>query len=210
MPPIELIAAFLVATAIFAFTPGPGMLYMAVQTMAHGARAGYASSVAFHLASYLHIAAAAFGVTVLLTAAPILLVGLKLVGGAYLIWMGLRLWRGPRHNGPKAADIATRSRGRAFRDSLTVELLNPKSALFYVAFLPQFTSPSAALPIWAQILVLGGVANVTFSLADVVCIVFARIVAARAVASAGLAKWGRRFGGLTLGMLGAKVMAEAK
>lgn len=210
MPPIELIAAFLVASAIFAFTPGPGMLYMAVQTMAHGVRAGWASSVAFHLASYLHIAAAAFGVTVLLTAAPILLVALKLAGGAYLIWMGLRLWKGPRRDVPAVADMASRSKERAFRDSLMVEVLNPKSALFYFAFLPQFTVSTATLPIWAQILVLGVIANVTFSLADIVCIVFARIVAARAAASTRLATWGRRIGGLTLGALGAKVMAEAK
>jgi threonine/homoserine/homoserine lactone efflux protein len=210
MPPIELIAAFLVATVIFAFTPGPGMLYMAVQTMAHGARAGWASSMAFHLASYLHIAAAAFGVTVLLTAAPVLLAALKLAGGAYLVWMGLRLWRGPRHDGSAVADVAGRSGGRAFRDGLMVEVLNPKSALFYFAFLPQFTASSATLPIWGQILVLGVIANVTFSLADVVCIVFARIVAARAIASTRLAIWGRRIGGFTLGALGAKVMVEAR
>ena len=81
MPPLELLVPFLAATAIFAFTPGPGMLYMAVQTMAHGARAGWLSSVAFHLASYLHIFAADFGVTILLKIAPILLIVLKVIWG---------------------------------------------------------------------------------------------------------------------------------
>ncbi len=210
MPPAELIVPFLAATAIFAFTPGPGMLYMAVQTMAHGAGAGLLSSLAFHLASYLHIFAATFGVTVLLKTAPVLLIVLKFIGGCYLIWMGIRLWKLPK------ADILTirpsnaQPLRQAFRDSLTIEILNPKSALFYFAFLPQFTTLEAAFPVWLQILALGVIANVAFSLSDGVCIAFARLVTAKAAASARLAMWGRWLGGTVLIALGARIVADAR
>ena len=163
MPSVELLVPFLAATAIFAFTPGPGMLYLAVQTMAHGARAGWLSSVAFHLASYLHIFAAAFGVTVLLKTAPILLILLKVIGGCYLIWMGIRLWKRPRSEVPTVQSSNAQPSRQAFRDSLTIEILNPKSALFYFTFLPQFTTLNATSPVWLQILTLGIIANVAFS-----------------------------------------------
>ncbi|MEM6636200.1 MAG: LysE family translocator [Pseudomonadota bacterium] len=210
MPPVELLVPFLAATAIFAFTPGPGMLYMAVQTMAHGARAGWLSSAAFHLASYLHIFAAVFGVTVLLKTAPILLIVLKVIGGCYLIWMGFRLWKRSKSDVPTVQSSGAKSSQQAFRNSLTIEVLNPKSALFYFAFLPQFTTQDASFPIWSQILALGIIANVAFSLSDMLCIVFARFVAARAVASARLVMWGRWLGGTILVALGARIVADAR
>lgn len=210
MPHAELLVPFLAATAIFAFTPGPGMLYMAVQTMAHGTRAGWLSSVAFHLASYLHIIAAGFGVTVLLSAAPVLLVALKVIGGCYLIWMGIRLWRSPKIDDPTVQSTNAEPSRQALRDSLVIEILNPKSALFYFAFLPQFTSLEATYPVWLQILALGIVANVIFSISDAVCIVFTRLIAARAAASARIVVWGRWHGGTVLIALGARIVAETR
>jgi len=210
MPPSELLTPFLTATAIFAFTPGPGMLYMAVQTMAHGPRAGWLSSFAFHLASYLHIFAAAFGVTILLAAAPVLLIVLKIVGGCYLIWMGIRLWKHPKSDAQTVQSSKAKPSWQAFRDSLTVEILNAKSALFYFAFLPQFTTSEAAFPVWVQIVTLGVIANVAFSLTDIVCIVLARLVAAQATASARLMAWGRRIGGTILISMGARIVADTR
>lgn len=199
---------FLTATAIFAFTPGPGMLYMAVQTIAHGARAGWHSSLAFHFASYLHICAAAFGVTVLLKTAPILLIVLKLFGGLYLIWMGIRLLKRPNTNTQTTQPPNAKSSRQAFRDSFTIEILNPKSALFHFAFLPQFTTAEAAFPLWLQILTLGIIANVAFSLSDIICIVFARLLAAQAAASNRLVAWGRWLAGTILIAMGARIVAD--
>lgn len=210
MLPLELLIPFLAATAIFAFTPGPGMLYMAVQTMAHGARAGWLSSFAFHIASYLHIFAAAFGVTVLLKTAPFLLIMLKVVGGCYLIWMGIHLWKRPKADALTAQSSKAKPSRQAFRDSLTVEILNPKSALFYFAFLPQFTSSEAAFPVWIQIITLGVIANVAFSLTDIVCIVFSRLVATQAATSTRLVAWGRRIGGTILISMGARIVADTR
>lgn len=210
MPPSELLIPFLAATAIFAFTPGPGMLYLAVQTMAHGARAGWLSSFAFHIASYVHICAAAFGVTVLLRAAPVLLVILKIVGGCYLIWMGIRLWKRPKTDTETVQSPNAKPSRHAFRDSLAIEVLNPKSALFYFAFLPQFSTLEATFPVWLQILALGCVANVAFSLSDIVCIVFARLLAAQTAASSRLVAWGRWLGGAILIAMGARLVADPR
>lgn len=208
MPPTELLIPFLIATSVFAFTPGPGMFYMAIQTMAHGAKAGWLSSLAFHVASYLHIFLAAFGVTVLLAAAPVLLVVIKLSGAAYLIWMGLRMIL------VKAALPVAKNSGskkpssQAFKDSLIVELLNPKSALFYFAFLPQFTSPDGSAQVWLQIILLGAIANVMFSVTDIVCIFSARSVSMWVSSSAQIAAWGRKIGGGMLIAMGTKVASE--
>ena len=96
MPPFELLLPFIVATSGFAFIPGPGMFYMSIQTMARGRRAGWSSAAAFHLGAYVHILAAAFGVTVLLQSLPFLFFALKLASAAYLIWMGAGNLRGRR------------------------------------------------------------------------------------------------------------------
>ncbi|MEP1206796.1 MAG: LysE family translocator [Rhizobiaceae bacterium] len=206
MPPFELVLSFLIATFVFAFTPGPGMFYLAVQTMAHGANAGWLSSCAFHLASYGHIASAAFGMTVLMETSNSLLVAIKVAGAAYLIWMGDQLIRtaAPLQHIPRQ-----RTGALAFRDSLIVELLNPKSALFHFAFLPQFTATApAAPPLWLQIVLLGVIANVMFSLADLACIFAARLIALRAVASNIASRLARRVGGGILIALGVRIASD--
>ena len=210
MPPFELLLPFFAATAIFAITPGPGLLYMAAQTMAHGARAGWLSSVAFHLASYLHIFAAAFGLTLLLKTAPILLVLLKTGGGCYLVWKGIRLWKHTKTDQTSAHKLDTKPTRQAFRDSLTVEILNPKTALFYVAFLPQFTSLGATYPVWVQIIALGTIANVVFSLSDILFILLARLIAAQASALAHLSRWGRMLAGSILVAMGVQIIVETR
>lgn len=195
MPPFELLLPFIIATVGFAFIPGPGMFYMSVQTMARGRGAGWLSAAGFHLAGYVHIVAAAFGVTLLLQSLPSVFLALKLAGAAYLVWMGVKLVLDGRGRLVGARPAPWPTARRAFKDSLTVELLNPKTALFFLAFLPQFASPQAAAPIWAQIVVLGACANVMFSATDVICIVFSERLAVWASASRGVARIGRRIGG---------------
>ena len=195
MPPFELLLPFIIATSIFAFTPGPGMLYMSIQTMARGQNAGWLSAVAFHLASYVHIFSAAFGVTVLLQTLPFLFVALKVAGAAYLIWMGVRMIKNSGDRIALTELDPQKSARQAFKDSLTVELLNPKTALFYFAFLPQFTSPEASAPIWVQIAVLGTFANFAFSITDGVCILFSKKLAVWAAASQKMTRIGRQVSG---------------
>lgn len=205
MGSFDLLIPFFLASAIFACIPGPGMIYMAAQVMAQGRRAGWRAAVGMHVAGYAHILAAAFGLAMLLEATPILYTTIRLAGAAYLIWLGIRWIRAPS---AAPATIPAKRRGRAFRDAVTVELLNPKTALFYLAFLPQFADPSAGMPIWAQILVLGGIVNTLFSVTDAVCVLMADRVTRLLKRSAQTSRVLRRVGGSLLIGLGAHLAAS--
>lgn len=172
MPGFDTLLAFIIATAIFAYIPGPAMLYATAQTLARGARAGLMAALGIHVGGYVHVLAAAFGLAILFDLVPPLYLALKLIGAAYLIWLGVQMIR-TRNARVNATPQGSRDPVRAFRQSMTVEILNPKTALFFVAFLPQFSDPAAALPIWAQLLILGTVVNIVFSSADLVCVALA-------------------------------------
>lgn len=195
---------FVAATLAFAFVPGPGMLHAVAQTMARGRRAGWWSAFGFHLAGLGHIGAAAAGITLLLTAVPALFTAMKLAGAIYLIWMGARYLtsRDARDVSPASPAMTGR---KAVRDGVMVEALNPKSALFFMLFLPQFADPAAALPVWLQIAVLGCLVNVTFTLSDVLLIELSHGVARRAVSTPGAMRLLRSFGGGVLIALGVKL-----
>ena len=197
MPSADLLIPFFLASAIFACVPGPGMFYAAAQTLASGRKAGWWSALGFHVAGLGQVAAAAFGVSALLAAVPALFAAMKLVGAACLIWLGIRYLRGARLPVSPRKPPAPTAR-RALRDSIVVGLMNPKSTLFYLAFLPQFTDASADRPVWMQIVVLGAIVNAMFSVTDAVLIEMSHAVASRLRAS-------ERFG-LALRMLGGGVL----
>lgn len=205
MPPLEILIAFILATAVFAYMPGPAMLYATAQTLARGKRAGWLAALGIHIGGYVHVLAAALGLAVLFDLVPTLYVVLKFAGAAYLVWLGLRMIIRADAPVSEAPVIGEKSARRAFWESVTVETLNPKTALFFVAFLPQFTDPAAALPIWAQMLVLGTIVNVMFSSADVLCVLLAGQVTRGLRRSARAAQWVRRAGGGILVGLGVKL-----
>jgi threonine/homoserine/homoserine lactone efflux protein len=142
------------------------------------------------------------GLTMLFDAVPVLYTFVKLAGAGYLVWLGVAMIRGgsrPEAAKPMAAPRSTR---RAFLESITVEVLNPKTAIFFFAFLPQFVDASAALPVWAQFLVLGIVVNVMFSSADVLCVLLAGVVVRRLRTSGRGQRLMQRLGGGVLVALG--------
>jgi threonine/homoserine/homoserine lactone efflux protein len=179
MPSTELWLAFLAATAVFAYMPGPAMLYTAARTVSAGRSAGLMACLGIHLGGYAHVIAAAAGLSVLFHAIPVLYTVVKLAGAAYLVWLGVRLLRQADQPVVGLRRIEAKSPRRALLESVAVEVLNPKTALFFLAFLPQFTDPSALLPIWAQLLLLGTIVNVMFSSADLICVVLAGTVVER-------------------------------
>src|SRR5687768_3968029 len=179
MAATEPLLPILLATAVFACVPGPGMLYAAAQTLSLGRRAGWWSAVGFHIAGLGQVAVAALGVSTLLAVVPALFIAMKFAGAAYLIWMGVKYLRGPRLSVSAARRSTVPTARRALRDSIIVEALNPKSALFYAAFLPQFTDASAELPVWMQIVVLGLLVNAMFTMTDALLIEMSHAVATR-------------------------------
>ncbi|TJW45942.1 MAG: LysE family translocator [Mesorhizobium sp.] len=209
MPSTELLIALFATTAIFAYIPGPAMLYAAAQTMARGRWSGLTAALGIHLGGYVHVIAAAAGLSVLFHAVPALYMAVKLVGALYLIWLGVSLLRA-KAQGEEAVmpGIEPKSAHRAFFESITVEVLNPKTAIFFMAFLPQFIDASAAFPVWLQFVVLGTIVNLMFSSADVVCVVLAGAVIARLRRSSRAQRLMRRAGGAVLVGLGVHVALQ--
>jgi threonine/homoserine/homoserine lactone efflux protein len=208
MPSYELLVTFFITTALFAYIPGPAMLYAAAQTLAGGRRAGLMASLGIHLGCYVHVVSAAAGLSILFHAVPILYSAVKLIGAGYLIWLGISLLRSPGEQEAGPASAASKSAGRAFLHSISVEVLNPKTAIFFMAFLPQFIDASAALPVWAQFLILGTIVNLIFSSADIVCVVLAGAIIGRLRQSGAAQRMMRRAGGTILIGLGSHLALQ--
>jgi threonine/homoserine/homoserine lactone efflux protein len=201
MPSLQHLVPFVLATLVFAYVPGPGMLYAAAQTLARGRRGGLLAALGLHLGGYLHVGAAAFGLAALLHYVPTLYLALKLAGALYLVWLGIAMLR----RGGHAAELPAAAPRRAFLQSVTVEMLNPKTAIFFVAFLPQFVDPAAALPVWAQLLLLGTIVNLCFSSADVAVTLAASAVLGRLRRAGPAQRVMRWVGGSLLIGLGARL-----
>jgi threonine/homoserine/homoserine lactone efflux protein len=178
------------------------MFYAAARTLVSGRRVGWWSALGFHIAGLGHVAAAAFGVSTLLAVVPALFTLMKLLGAAYLIWLGITYLRGARTpvSAPRTAPAPTAR--KALRDSVIAEVMNPKSALFFLAFLPQFTDASAAFPIWVQIAILGVIVNAMFSVTDAILIETSHAVATRLRSSERFIRGLQRLGGGVLIALG--------
>ncbi|MCA1367503.1 LysE family translocator [Bradyrhizobium sp. BRP14] len=201
MPSTGLLIPFFITTAVFAYIPGPAMLYAAAQTMARGRWSGLMATFGIHIGGYVHVAAAAAGLSVLFHAVPTLYLVVKLAGAAYLILLGIALFR--RKSQRPLPEFSVKAGRRAFVESVVVEILNPKTAIFFVAFLPQFIDASAALPVWAQFVILGAIVNLMFSSADVVCVMLAAVVMSNLKRSSRVERLVQRAGGATLIGLGA-------
>lgn len=205
MPSVELLLPFLAATAIFAYLPGPAMLYAAAQTMARGRKAGWLAALGIHVGGYFHVGAASLGLAFLLETVPVLYTALKFTGAVFLIWLGIKLFFSGGSVTTSLEAIGHKSSKRAFWESAGVEILNPKTAIFYLAFLPQFTDPAVSFPICAQLFVLGTVVNLMFSSADIIAVVLADKVSATFNRSVAATKVVRRLGGGILIALGLNV-----
>ena len=145
--------AFAFAAVVLAITPGPGIAYVVARTVAGGRAEGLASCLGTGLGGLLHVLAAALGLSLIVAQSALAFAVVKYLGAAYLIYLGLRLLL----RGAGAADVGTVARSgtrRAFSEGIAVEALNVKTALFFLAFLPQFVDPTRGAA-WAQILALG-------------------------------------------------------
>lgn len=202
MASYQVLLAFLATTAAFAFLPGPAMLYAAAQTLARGRWSGLMAALGLHLGGYVHVVAAAAGLSILFHAVPVLYTAVKLAGALYLIWLGIGMIRSKATDGAQLPVVEPKSGRRALLESITVEALNPKTAIFFLAFLPQFIDPTASLPVWGQFLILGAGVNMMFSTADLICVLLAGAVATRLQRSGRAQMLLRRAGGTLIAGLG--------
>ena len=146
LPNGPLLAAFGVASLVLAATPGPGVLYIVTRTLAQGRRAGLASVAGVAAGNLVNALGASLGLAALLAVSSLAFTVVKFAGAAYLVWLGIQTLRETRADAP-VVHFESPPHGRIARDGFVVALLNPKTALFFAAFLPQFIDPagSAAL-----------------------------------------------------------------
>lgn len=209
MASAELLTALVVAAVSYAVVPGPGTVYVAAQAMMRDPRAAIRGAVGLHVGGYVIVIASAAGLTVLFNAVPVIYQGLKLLGAGYLVWLGIRMiFLRP---GAEEVDRLRRSgkrQPRTFSQGVLVEMLNPTTVVFYVAFLPQFIDPAGGLPVWVQFVVFGVLINWIFSLGDVVAIVIALKMKSRVAAGALGQRVVRWIGGSVLVGLGLRLAAD--
>jgi len=174
---------FVTAGLVLNFTPGPDLLYITARSLGQGWRAGAASAFGIAAGCLVHTAAAALGVSVLLRASPVAYDVLRLAGAAYLIFLGVQALR-PHRAAAGISALPPASQRRVFWQGFVTNVLNPKVALFFLAFLPQFADPARGA-FALQVLVLG----LIFIFNGLwVCLLVARSAAA-------MADWARRRAG---------------
>lgn len=153
MPDLTHLPVFLLASAILLLTPGPAVLYIIARSVDQGRRAGFVSVCSIEVGNFMHVIAATFGLSALLLSSALAFSIVKYLGAAYLIYLGLRkLFTHEAIQAP--SNHQPQSLRRIFSQGVVVAALNPKTALFFVAFLPQFVDPSQGA-IAGQMLVLG-------------------------------------------------------
>jgi threonine/homoserine/homoserine lactone efflux protein len=164
------LSLFIGATLILVFMPGPNTLYIIARSVEQGRKAGIISSLGVHVGTLLHIAAAAFGLSALLLSSALAFNVVKYAGAAYLIYLGVKTLLTKEKIEPRQK-IQSASLTRVFYQGIIVNLLNPKTALFFFAFLPQFvdtTQGTVTLQIVSLgtiLIFLGGLSDCSYALA---------------------------------------------
>jgi threonine/homoserine/homoserine lactone efflux protein len=158
-------AVFALTATILVFCPGPNTLYVVTRSIEQGCKAGIISSLGIQLGSVIHIILVVLGITALFAASPVALVVIRIAGAAYLIILGIMTLRTRTVRG--SAQVAPQDIHRVFYQGLVVNLLNPKTAIFFFTFLPQFVDTSLG-NITIQIVVLGTVLILLGMLSDLV------------------------------------------
>ena len=197
---------FLFAATLLAITPGPGIAYVVARTVAGGRQEGLASCVGTGIGGLLHVLAAAVGLSLLVAQSALAFTWMKYLGAAYLVYLGIRMLMRTQQN---AAVQATSAQGprRALIEGILVEALNIKTALFFLAFLPQFVVPGE--PLVPQLVLLGRLCVALNTLVDVMAVLAAHMLLDSGVAHDARARLMTRVSGATMIGLGV-FLATAK
>ena len=164
------LSLFISVTLMLVFMPGPNTLYIIARSIQQGRRAGVVSSFGVQVGSIIHIAAAALGLSALLLSSALAFGFVKYAGAAYLIYLGIKTLLTKEKAGP-GQEVKRAHLGRVFYQGVVVNLLNPKTALFFFAFLPQFIVPARGrvgmqiISLGAILVLLGTLSDMTYALA---------------------------------------------
>jgi threonine/homoserine/homoserine lactone efflux protein len=193
------IVAFAIAAIILAVTPGPGIAYVVARTVAGGRSEGLASCFGTGIGGMLHVLAAALGLSLIVARSAVAFGLVKYVGAAYLVYLGIRLLL--RKDQALAVEpVAAQGVRRALFEGIVVETLNVKTALFFLAFLPQFVAPGE--PLVPQLVLLGSICVALNTLVDVIAVFAAARLLKSSAARAARARLLTRVSGVTMLGLG--------
>lgn len=209
MPTFETLLLVTVAAAIMNALPGPSQLYVVTRTIALGRGAGFASASGLASGAVVHVVMASTGLTALMAATPALFDVVRWIGVAYLIWLGIATWREKDDANPSEVGkpVARRSAWHLFRQGFIIEVLNPKTALFFLAFLPQFVSPASPAP-GLEMLILGLLVPLTALPVDLAIAFGASAALSRLGGNPSVARLRRWLAGSVLVGLGLFVLVE--
>jgi threonine/homoserine/homoserine lactone efflux protein len=198
LPPWPLLTAFLVASFVLAVTPGAGVLYIVTRSVSQGRASGLASVAGVALGNFFNAVAAAIGLAALLALSSEAFLVVKYAGAAYLVYLGIKTIRSRSTRGEPVI-AGCENLLPVFRDGFIVALLNPKTSLFFAAFLPQFMTPEAAPML--QSVALGALFVAIAAVTDTVYVAVASSIADR-FSSSGRVGWFARFavGGTFIGL----------
>ena len=199
LPPWPLLSAFLIASLVLAVTPGPGVFYIVTRSLSQGRNAGLASVVGVAAGNLANAMGAAIGLAALFAVSSLAFMVVKYAGAAYLIYLGVQALRAS-HSSMASPSLAPTSLRRIFRDGFLVALLNPKTAVFFAAFLPQFMS--ASVPAMPQSMALGVLFVSIAVMTDTAYVLAASIVAPLLSRARGVSTAGRYMSGSALIGLG--------
>jgi len=195
---------FLAAAILLNLTPGPDTVYILGRSVAQGREAGIASALGISLGSILHTCAAALGLSAILATSAVAFGAIKLLGGAYLIFLGIKMILDRRKQLSLPSSFRRRTTSAAFRQGILTNILNPKVALFFLAFLPQFIDPASGTKVLA-FLFLGLTFVTTGTIWCFILAWFASAFSERLRANQTVAQWLNRTTGALFVFLGVRL-----
>lgn len=178
MPSLPTFGLFAAAALALLVVPGPSVLYVVTRSVAQGRTAGLVSVLGIQTGALAHVAAAVLGLSALLSSSAVAFAFVKYLGAAYLILLGVRALRRREEPAAEPRAVVHASLRRVYAQGVVVNLLNPKTALFFLAFLPQFVDPASG-PAAPQIVVLGAVFVALALLSDGTYVLLAGLLGAR-------------------------------
>lgn len=198
--------AFLAIATLIALTPGPGIFYATARTIAGGRAEGLASSAGLGLGGMVHVVAGALGVSAIIMSSAEAFTALKIAGAVYLVWLGIKTWRSAKIE----IDETVKRSGarRAFSEGILVEALNPKTAAFFLAFIPQFIDPAENIPV--QFIAYGLVSVVLNTCVDVVVTIWAARMRTGLLRRPAMLAMARRASGGVMCTLGAALLVARR
>ena len=208
MPSPEVLFAFTLAALMMNISPGLSNLYVMARAIAQGTRGGIVAALGLAAGSLVHVVATVFGLSAVFEHSPALYTVVKLLGAGYLLYLGFSYWRAASgESDTKISRLKPKSLSAVFAESVVVEVTNPKTALFFIALLPQFVVPESG-PVSQQLLILGIIVTVSALPCDVLVAVSSSKVSAWLLQNQRAQRVQERVSGSILMAMGAYIVAD--